>query len=96
MRPLQTPDEVLNAAPDTAFIFADTLQQPIKAQRKAYYSQKFMAGRFHPNPYHPPADRVRVTLGMGRHRWLRVKSERVPRRFAHYPQYAEGRWSVLR
>lgn len=95
MRPLQTPDEVLNAAPDTAFIFADSLQQPIKAQRKAYYSQKFMAGRFHPNPYHPPQGKVRVTLGMGRSKWLRVKSERVPTRFAHYPQYKSGTWSVV-
>lgn len=96
MRPLQTPDEVLNAAPDTAFIFADNLQQPIKAQRKAYYSQKFMAGRFHPNPYHPPQGKVRVTLGLGRQKWLHVKHQRVPKRFAHYPQYQSGTWSVVR
>ncbi|MBK6897489.1 MAG: type IV secretory system conjugative DNA transfer family protein [Alphaproteobacteria bacterium] len=96
MRPLQTPDEVLNARPDAAFIFADALQHPVFAQRQPYYQQSFMAGRFHPNPYHPPADKVRVTLGFGRTRWLSVKRESVPHRFAHYPQYVGGEWSVLR
>lgn len=96
MRPLQTPDEVMNAQPDTAFIFTDSLQHPILAQRKAYYAQSFMAGRFHPNPYHPPADRVRVTLSLGRSGWLHVRNETVPHRFAHYPQYASGQWSTFR
>jgi type IV secretion system protein VirD4 len=95
MRPLQTPDEVLNARPDSAFIFTDSLQHPILAQRKAYYAQSFMAGRFHPNPYHPPKDRVAVTLGLGRSRWLQVRQERVPSRFAHFPQYAGGQWSTV-
>ncbi len=95
-RPLQTPDEVLNARPDSAFIFTDTVQHPILAQRQAYYAQSFMAGRFHPNPYHPPADRVRVTLGFGRSGWLNVRREAVPRRFAHFPQYAGGSWSIVR
>ncbi|MCB1682369.1 MAG: type IV secretory system conjugative DNA transfer family protein [Alphaproteobacteria bacterium] len=95
MRPLQTPDEVLNARPDADYIFADTLQHPLYAQRRPYYTQKFMAGRFHPNPYHPPADKVRVTTGMGR-RWLTVRQEHVPNAFSHYPQYASGRWSVLK
>jgi type IV secretion system protein VirD4 len=95
-RPLQTPDEVLNARPDSAFIFTDAVQHPVLAQRQAYYAQSFMAGRFHPNPYHPPADRVRVTLGLGRSGWLTVRREVVPRRFAHFPQYAGGQWSVVR
>ena len=96
LRPLQTPDEVLNARPDSAFIFTDSLQHPILAQRKAYYAQSFMAGRFHPNPYHPRRDRVAVTLGLGRSRWLQVRQERVPSRFAHFPQYAGGQWSIVR
>jgi type IV secretion system protein VirD4 len=95
-RPLQTPDEVLNARPDSAFLFTDAVQHPVLAQRQAYYAQSFMAGRFHPNPYHPPADRVRVTLGLGRSGWLTVRREAVPRRFAHFPQYAKGQWSVVR
>lgn len=95
-RALQTPDEILNARPDTAFIFGDSLQHPILAQRKAYYAQPFMAGRFHPNPYHPPADKVRVTLSLGRSRWLHVRREAVPRSFAHFPQYASGQWSIVR
>lgn len=96
MRPLQTPDEVLNARPDTAFIFTDAVQHPILAQRRPYYAQSFMAGRFHPNPYHPPRDRVSVTLPFGRSRWLQVRQERVPQRFAHFPQYASGQWSIVR
>jgi len=95
-RALQTPDEVLNARPDSAFIFTDGLQHPVLAQRKAYYEQPMMAGRFHPNPYHPPADKVRVTLGLGRSGWLNVRREAVPRRFAHFPQYASGQWSIVR
>ncbi len=84
-----------SARSDAAYIFADSLQHPIYAQRKAYYEQKFMAGRFHPNPYHPPADRERVKTGIG-HRWHKVKEEAVPRAFSTFPQYASGRWSVLR
>ncbi|OYT68463.1 MAG: hypothetical protein CFK52_14955, partial [Chloracidobacterium sp. CP2_5A] len=73
-----------------------SLQHPVLAQRQAYYAQSFMAGRFHPNPYHPPADRVSVTLRFGRSGWLHVRRERVPQRFAHFPQYANGVWSVVR
>lgn len=96
MRPLQTPDEVLNAAPNSAFIFADSVPHPIYAERKAYFAQSFMAGRFHPNPYHPPQDRVRIAGGLGTNRWLHVRKEPVPKRYAHYPQYVSGQWSVLR
>ncbi len=94
-RPLQTPDEVMNANMGEQFIFTDDVQKPILANRAPYYEQGFMAGRFHPNPYHPPLDRVKVRTRLG-HRWRKVIEEPVPKRFADYPQYADGKWSYIR
>lgn len=94
-RQLLTPDEVLGMPEDRMLIFADGLSHPVLGTRKAYFDQPFMAGRFHPNPYHPPADRVRVRTGHG-HAWLRVVTEPVPHQFAHYPQYRQGTWSKIR
>ncbi len=92
--PLRSPDQLLNMAPDKQIVFADGLAHPIEADRRAYFEQRFMAGRYHPNPYHPPQNRVRVKTAWG-HRWRRVIVEPVPRRFAHYPQYADGTWSRI-
>lgn len=91
-RHLRTADEVLNCPPDKQFLFIDGLQNPIYADRRPYYEQRFMAGRYHPNPYHPPRGRVRVKRWLG-HGWKRVVRETVPERFAQYPQYADGTWS---
>lgn len=93
-QPLRAPDEILNMPPDRQVVFVDGVSHPIYAERRAYYDQAFMAGRYHPNPYHPPADRVRVMTRSGP-AWRRVIVEPVPRRFAHYPQYASGLWSRI-
>lgn len=93
-RLLRTPDEVLNMPPDKQFIFTDALQKPIYADRRAYFEQRFMAGRFHPNPYHPPLDKVRVKTRFG-HAWRSVIRKPVPQRYAHYPQYADGTCSKI-
>ncbi|MEM9055567.1 MAG: TraM recognition domain-containing protein, partial [Pseudomonadota bacterium] len=93
-RDLRTPDEVLNCPPDRQFLFIDGLQKPIYGSRRPYLEERFMAGRYHPNPYHPPADSVRVKTLMG-HGHKRVIREPVPSRFAHYPQYADGYWSRI-
>lgn len=53
-----------------------------------------MARRFHPNPYHPPADRVRVKTLFG-HAWRKVITSPTPQRFADYPQYQNGLWSWI-
>ncbi len=92
---LRTADEVLNTPGDKAYIFVDGLEHPIYADRKPYYEQRFMAGRFHPNPYHPPPHAVRVKTWWG-HRMRRVVREPVPKRFADYPQYGCGYWSKVR
>ncbi|MEO1405125.1 MAG: type IV secretory system conjugative DNA transfer family protein [Pseudomonadota bacterium] len=94
-RLLRTPDEVLNTPGDKAYVFVDGLGKPIYADRKPYYDQRFMAGRFFPNPYHPPEDRVRAKSRFG-YATLRVAEEPVPTAFAHYPQYADGTWKTLK
>ncbi len=93
-RLLRTADEVLNTPKDQQYIFTDDLPKPLLCNRKPYYEQRFMAGRYHPNPYHPPQTRVRVKTRWG-HAWRRVVTEPVPERFAHYPQYANGLWSRI-
>lgn len=91
---LRTPDEVIGTPADRQYIFADGLAHPIYAERAPYYEQRSMAGRFHPNPYHPPADRVRVKTRFG-HAWRSVIRERVPAQYAHLPQFADGWWSYI-
>jgi type IV secretion system protein VirD4 len=49
---LRTPDEILNTPSDKQYIFTDSLPKPLYADRKPYYEQDFMSGRYHPNPYH--------------------------------------------
>lgn len=90
-RKLLLPEEVLNLASDKMLMFADGIGKPALADRKAYWDCRFMAGRYHPNPYHPPADAVLVRTLFG-HRKCKVVREAVPQRFAHLPQYADGYW----
>ena len=91
---LRTLDEVIGTPGDRQYIFADGLSHPLYAERTPYYEQRFMAGRFHPNPFHPPADRVRIKTRFG-HAWRRMIRERVPGQYAHLPQFADGRWSTI-
>ena len=93
-RALRSEDELLGMLADKQVIFADGLSHPIWADRVAYYEQPFMAGRYHPNPYHPPSHAVRVRTRHG-YAWRPVITEPVPRQFAHYPQYADGTWSRI-
>ena len=91
---LRTMDEVIGTPNDRQFIFADGLSHPIYAERAPYWEQRFMAGRFHPNPFHPPHDRVHIKTMFG-HGWRRIVTERVPAHLAHLPQYADGYWSYV-
>lgn len=92
-RNLITADEVMTLQ-NKAIVFADELPGPALLDRRAYYEQRFMAGRFHPSPYHPPMHRVRVKTRF-RHTWKRVVREPVPQAFAAYPQYQDGFWSRI-
>lgn len=94
-RPLCTPAEILRMGRDEMLIFADHLPGAIAATRRPYWEQHWMAGRYHPNPFHPPLDRVSVTDHRGRMRTRPVITEPVPDRYAHLPQYRHGLWSYI-
>lgn len=93
-RDLMTPSEVMGLPGDKMLLFMDGLSHPVLADRKPYWTVPWMAGRYHPNPYHPPSDRVVVQTRFGkRTRW--VCQGPVPSEFAHLPQYADGQWSFI-
>lgn len=91
-RQKRNPDELLNMPSNKQIVFTDELSKPAYLDRRPYFEERFMAGRFHPNPYHPPADKVRVKTFWG-HQWRNVVREPVPDEFTEYPQYANGFWS---
>ncbi|WP_282077150.1 type IV secretory system conjugative DNA transfer family protein [Epibacterium ulvae] len=93
-RPLRTADEVLNAPDGDAFLFVDGLRYPAIIERRNYWQQRKWAGRYHPNPYHPPSDKVQVQTLFGA-RWRRVVRAPVPEKYAHLPQYRDGLWSYI-
>ena len=93
-RPLRTTDEILGMPDNKMVVFADGLSNPLWADRKAYYDQPQMAGRYHPNPFFPPETHVQVMTKRGP-KWRPVITEPVPRQFAHYPQYRDGTWSRI-
>ena len=94
-RYLRTPDEILNTPSDKQYIFTDGLSGAIYSDRRPYYEEQTMAGRYHPNPYHPPLDHVRVRTAWG-FKDKPVHVGPVAKRFAHYPQYKNGLWSQVR
>ncbi|MEM9972093.1 MAG: type IV secretory system conjugative DNA transfer family protein [Pseudomonadota bacterium] len=91
-RQLRLPEEVMNTPSDRAYFFHEDVPYPIFLERQPYWEQRDLAGRFHPNPYHPPMDRVQVRTAWGM-RSRDVVTEPVPERYAHYPQYRGGLWS---
>ncbi len=94
-RALREPDEVLGTPRDRQYLWVDGVQHPIYARRAPYFEQRFMAGKYFPNPFHPPLDRVRVKSFFG-HRWRKVIRESVPPEYTHYPQYNDGYWERLK
>lgn len=93
-RSVRTPDEILGMPDNKMVVFADGLSNPIYADRKAYYDQPQMAGRYHPNPFFPPDTHVQVMTNRGP-QWRPVITEPVPQALAHYPQYKDGYWSYI-
>jgi len=93
-RQLLEPNEILHMPSDKLIFFTDQLPKPAYVDRKPYYEQRWMAGKYYPNPYHPPADKVRVKTFWG-HDWHKVIREPVPEQYADYPQYADGFWSRI-
>ncbi|WP_300029256.1 type IV secretory system conjugative DNA transfer family protein [uncultured Roseobacter sp.] len=93
-RYLRNPDEVLTTPQDRMYVFMDGLSGPIYAERQPYWLQRFMAGRYHPNPYHPPVSHVRVQTRWGQ-RPRKVVARNVPKEFADYPQYRNRLYSFI-
>ncbi|MDF1722140.1 MAG: type IV secretory system conjugative DNA transfer family protein [Minwuia sp.] len=94
-RALRTTSEILGMPDNKMVVMADGVSHPIWADRYPYYDLPQMAGRYHPNPYFPPGDAVRVRTRSGGHAWRPVITAPVPPRFAHYPQYRDGTWSYI-
>lgn len=88
-RPLRTPDEVLNSPPQAQYVFCDQVKKVIYCERRPYYEQHWMAGKFHPNPFYPPSDTVKT-----KNRWFGYSRRRVlemdaPPRLRHLRQYRD-------
>ncbi|MBL4836427.1 MAG: type IV secretory system conjugative DNA transfer family protein [Kordiimonadaceae bacterium] len=95
----RTPDEILNTPDNKAYVFMDGLPHAVYGDRKPYWEQRDLAGRFHSNPYHPPQNdkhigHVRVKTFFG-YRWCKIMNGPVPAAFAKHPQYASGTWSYV-
>ncbi len=95
-RRLMTPDEILAMPENRQIIFISGLNlRPIYAEKYPYFDRVEMAGRYLPNPYHPPVDRVRVVTADGPN-IRRIIIEPVPPEAAsQFPQYREGHWSFV-
>jgi len=94
-RQLMTPEEILSMPEDRQILFISGKNlKPIYAHKYPYYQRREMAGLYLPNPYHPPADKVRIMTRFGE-KWARVITCGVPQRYALYPQYQSGRMSYV-
>jgi type IV secretion system protein VirD4 len=94
-RALMTADEVLALPEDQQILFLSGLNlPPIRANKYPYYTRKNLVGKFLPNPYYPPYDRIKVSAWYGS-KSLRVVTESVPIRYRDFPQYKDGKWSFV-
>ncbi|AZV79061.1 hypothetical protein EBB79_15065 [Parasedimentitalea marina] len=94
-RQLRQPEEIINTPTDRAYLFHEDVPFPIELDRRPYWTDRALTGLYHPNPYHPPLDRVSVQTRWGQ-RTRRVITEPVPQRFAHLPQYRSDQWSRVK
>lgn len=89
-RLLVTPAEVMALPEDRQILFVSGMDlPPILAEKYPYFDQREMAGKFMPNPYHPPTDRVRYRTWWG-YRTVPIIETTVPKKFAGFPQYRDG------
>ncbi|MBL4617741.1 MAG: type IV secretory system conjugative DNA transfer family protein [Robiginitomaculum sp.] len=89
-RALLSVDEVLNLPETQAIVFVSGLGlRPFLVGKHAYYEQRFMAGKYLPNPYHPPLDRLTVRGRFGM-KTVPVTRGSVPQNMRHFPQYSTG------
>ncbi|QIG79437.1 type IV secretory system conjugative DNA transfer family protein [Stakelama tenebrarum] len=90
-RALMTPDEILAMPEDRMIEFISGLDlPPIYATKRPHFEQRDLNGKWLPNPFHPPADRVKLP-GLIGSKWVRVMAKDVPAHLAHFPQHQSGR-----
>lgn len=91
-RALLEVNEILNLPQDQTLVLPGGYHiPPFLAEKRPYYTQRALAGRFFPNPYvHGRASSVIVPTRFGNRR-RRIIEEPVPSRLAHLPQYRDGR-----
>lgn len=94
-RALRDATEVMATPGDKAYIFVDGLRHPIYADRRPYFLERSMTGRYMPNPYHPPMDALRVKGRWG-FKTIKVVEAPVPANLAHFPQYQSGTMRILK
>lgn len=87
-RELMTPGEILDMPEDEQILFISGKDLPPTLANKCPYfsghALREMAGRYLPNPYHPPAGKVKVATWHG-NKWVRIISEPVPLAFRSFP-----------
>ncbi len=94
-RSLMMPEEILAMPEDRQILFVSGKNlNPIFAEKHPYFERRDFAGRYLPNPYHPPYETVPIPSRWGQRR-AKVITEPVPPQYAHYPQYADGLWSFV-
>jgi type IV secretion system protein VirD4 len=65
-RRLMTPEEILSLPEDRQILFISGLNlRPLLAEKYPYFTRPEMAGKYLPNPYHPPLDSVSVMTARG-------------------------------
>ncbi|MBO6920218.1 MAG: type IV secretory system conjugative DNA transfer family protein [Rhizobiaceae bacterium] len=93
-RDLLQPNEIMTQLSDQMIIRVKDAAKPIRADRVHYFLHPSMVGAYHPNSEHSAGsapDRVQTPSGI-----LRVITQKVPRKYAHFPQYAQsGEWSFI-
>lgn len=94
-RLLMTPSEILALPEDRQILFVSGKNRnPILAQKFPYFSRSEMSGYYLANDWHPPIDSVVVTTHRGPRR-LPIVTERVPQKYASFPQHSSGFWSYV-
>lgn len=94
-RPLMTPDEVLALPEGKQVLFVSGKNiYPVLADKKPYFQRREFAGRFLPNPYHPPSDSIAIPQFWGSRR-AKIVSETAPYPYSEFPQYRSGWWRYV-
>lgn len=95
-RTLMSPDEILSMPADKALVWASGYAiRPFFADKVPYFTCRYYAGRFFPNPYFDrDMDHIRLRTHFG-YRKRRVIREAVPACYRDFPQYRHGEWQFI-